>query len=92
MDSRSPQPWRISPDTAPQAQDAYCAILAAMPFDRKLAVWSDCMAMGRGLAAVHILRDHPGIGESELRLRTAMLWYGRELVQRAYPHTADWPP
>lgn len=40
------------------------------------------------LAAARITREHPGIGERELRLRLAALWLDAETMRRAF----DWPP
>ncbi len=40
------------------------------------------------LAAARIKREHPGIGDHELRLRLASLWLSRESMMRAF----DWDP
>lgn len=71
-------------DTLPDAEAAYFALIAAMPVERKLAMWQRAMTMGRQLTLATIVEREPDLSPAERLHRLCAAWYGQDLADRAY--------
>ncbi len=71
-------------DTSPEAEAAYFALIAAMPVERKLAMWQRAITMGRQLTLATIVEREPDLSPVERLHRLCAAWYGQDLADRAY--------
>jgi hypothetical protein len=89
-----PRSGRLAPmsteltDTHPAVAERVIEGYRRMTPAEKLACVEELNETVLQFAAARISREHPGIGERELRLRLAALWLDRETMVRAF----GWDP
>jgi hypothetical protein len=79
----------LSSDTHPEAEKVLIEGYRRMTPAQKLQCLQQMVQRAEALQVAAIRRRYPHATEREVRLRTAVLWHGPELIRRAFGWDAD---